>query len=204
MVFERKGVKVAIVVNSGKKSYYSVLVSILFTFEYLIIYPNFNPEIFTQFSLPYKERIFFSISKHRTKVYFQNLGKDSPSSKLLYAKDIPVYKEWVERYYSDIKIMPAISDQDMNAMLAEESRVSIFTRLNDYAVKCIRETEKNVYIPLVRIVFVSFFLLFSNSMINFNFPFFSPSFFCSCIQPSSIRIARSMNFTRMQESTTNN
>lgn len=54
------------------------------------------------------------------------IGKDSPSSKLLYAKDIPVYKEWVDRYYSDIKIMPAISDQDMNAMLAEESRVIIY------------------------------------------------------------------------------
>jgi len=53
-------------------------------------------------------------------------GKDSPSSKLLYAKDIPVYKEWVERYYSDIKVMPAISDQDMNAMLAEESRVFVY------------------------------------------------------------------------------
>lgn len=52
-------------------------------------------------------------------------GKDSPSSKLLYAKDIPCYKDWVERYYSDIKMMPAISDQDMNAMLAEDSRVSI-------------------------------------------------------------------------------
>ncbi|XP_014213127.1 plexin-A4 [Copidosoma floridanum] len=58
-----------------------------------------------------------STSDHR-------LGKDSPSSKLLYAKDIPVYKEWVERYYSDIKLMQPISDQDMNAMLAEESRVS--------------------------------------------------------------------------------
>lgn len=57
--------------------------------------------------------------------YFCSLGKDSPSSKLLYAKDIPIYKEWVERYYGDIKMMPAISDQDMNAMLAEESRVSI-------------------------------------------------------------------------------
>lgn len=57
-----------------------------------------------------------STSEHR-------LGKDSPSSKLLYAKDIPVYKEWVERYYRDIKIMPAISDQDMNSMLAEESRL---------------------------------------------------------------------------------
>lgn len=54
---------------------------------------------------------------------FIQTGKDSPSSKLLYAKDIPVYKEWVERYYADIKIMQPISDQDMNAMLAEESRV---------------------------------------------------------------------------------
>ncbi len=26
------------------------------------------------------------------------LGKDSPSNKLLYAKDIPNYKNWVERY----------------------------------------------------------------------------------------------------------
>ncbi|XP_059489451.1 plexin-A2 isoform X1 [Neocloeon triangulifer] len=57
-----------------------------------------------------------STSEHR-------LGKDSPSSKLLYAKDIPQYKEWVDRYYKDIHSMCAISDQDMNAMLAEESRL---------------------------------------------------------------------------------
>lgn len=65
------------------------------------------------------------------------LGKDSPSSKLLYAKDIPCYKEWVERYYSDIKQMPAISDQDMNAMLAEDSRVSIHLVLCNFGFfKC--------------------------------------------------------------------
>ncbi|XP_076447874.1 plexin-A2-like isoform X2 [Babylonia areolata] len=57
-----------------------------------------------------------SQSEHR-------LGKDSPSSKLLYAKDIPKYKQWVERYYQDIKMIPAISDQDMTAMLTEESRI---------------------------------------------------------------------------------
>ncbi|KAK7493969.1 hypothetical protein BaRGS_00014851 [Batillaria attramentaria] len=57
-----------------------------------------------------------SQSEHR-------LGKDSPSSKLLYAKDIPKYKQWVERYYQDIKMMPAISDQDMTAMLTDESRI---------------------------------------------------------------------------------
>merc|ERR1711997_1412086 len=51
------------------------------------------------------------------------LNKESPSHKLLYAKDIPVYKDWVDRYYADIKAMPVISDQDMNAMLAEESRL---------------------------------------------------------------------------------
>uniref|UniRef100_A0A8C1NE36 Plexin A4 n=1 Tax=Cyprinus carpio TaxID=7962 RepID=A0A8C1NE36_CYPCA len=57
-----------------------------------------------------------STSEHR-------LGKDSPSNKLLYAKDIPSYKSWVERYYSDISKMPVISDQDMNAYLAEQSRM---------------------------------------------------------------------------------
>ncbi|CAL8330594.1 unnamed protein product [Boreogadus saida] len=59
-----------------------------------------------------------STSEHR-------LGKDSPSNKLLYAKDIPSYKSWVERYYSDIGKMPAISDQDMNAYLAEQSRMHL-------------------------------------------------------------------------------
>uniref|UniRef100_A0A5F8GX70 Plexin-A1 n=1 Tax=Monodelphis domestica TaxID=13616 RepID=A0A5F8GX70_MONDO len=53
------------------------------------------------------------------------LGKDSPSNKLLYAKDIPNYKSWVERYYSDIAKMPAISDQDMSAYLAEQSRLHL-------------------------------------------------------------------------------
>ncbi|XP_028924988.2 plexin-A2 isoform X2 [Ornithorhynchus anatinus] len=57
-----------------------------------------------------------STSEHR-------LGKDSPSNKLLYAKDIPSYKAWVERYYADIAKLPAISDQDMNAYLAEQSRL---------------------------------------------------------------------------------
>ncbi|XP_029428513.1 plexin-A2 isoform X1 [Rhinatrema bivittatum] len=57
-----------------------------------------------------------STSEHR-------LGKDSPSNKLLYAKDIPSYKNWVERYYADIAKLPAISDQDMNAYLAEQSRM---------------------------------------------------------------------------------
>ncbi|KAJ3586170.1 hypothetical protein NHX12_012571 [Muraenolepis orangiensis] len=60
------------------------------------------------------------------------LGKDSPSNKLLYAKDIPNYKSWVERFYYDISRMPAISDQDMSAYLAEQSRLHLsqFNRMS--------------------------------------------------------------------------
>ncbi|KRZ39430.1 Plexin-A4, partial [Trichinella pseudospiralis] len=50
------------------------------------------------------------------------LTKDSPSSKLLFARDIYSYREWVERYYMDVRDLPVISDQDMNAFLVEESR----------------------------------------------------------------------------------
>ena len=38
----------------------------------------------------------FNISSFFTMIFS---GKDSPSSKLLYAKDIPIYKDWVTRYY---------------------------------------------------------------------------------------------------------
>uniref|UniRef100_A0A4W3GRU9 Plexin D1 n=1 Tax=Callorhinchus milii TaxID=7868 RepID=A0A4W3GRU9_CALMI len=50
------------------------------------------------------------------------LGKDSPTNKLLYAKEIPEYKKVVQRYYSDIQKMVTLSEQEMNAHLAEESR----------------------------------------------------------------------------------
>uniref|UniRef100_H2YK52 Plexin cytoplasmic RasGAP domain-containing protein n=1 Tax=Ciona savignyi TaxID=51511 RepID=H2YK52_CIOSA len=49
------------------------------------------------------------------------LGKESPSNKLLYAKDIPAYKQWVERYYADISNMQQLNHKDLMAFLAEES-----------------------------------------------------------------------------------
>ncbi|XP_047663373.1 plexin-B1 isoform X2 [Tachysurus fulvidraco] len=49
------------------------------------------------------------------------LGRDSPINKLLYARDIPRYKQMVERYYADIKHISS-SDQEMNSVLAELSR----------------------------------------------------------------------------------
>ncbi|KAM9444937.1 plexin-B1 [Clarias gariepinus] len=50
------------------------------------------------------------------------LGRDSPINKLLYARDIPRYKQMVERYYADIKHNITASDQEMNSVLAELSR----------------------------------------------------------------------------------
>lgn len=50
------------------------------------------------------------------------LSRDSPSNKLLYAKEISTYKKMVEDYYKGIRQMVPVSDQDMNTHLAEISR----------------------------------------------------------------------------------
>ncbi|XP_078062287.1 plexin A3-like, partial [Mustelus asterias] len=91
-----------------------------------------------------------STSEHR-------LGKDSPSNKLLYAKDIPNYKTWVERYYRDISKMTAISDQDMDAYLAEQSRLhanefntlsalnELYFYINKYRDEILTALERDAY-----------------------------------------------------------
>lgn len=53
-----------------------------------------------------------------------SLLQDSPTNKLLYAKEIPEYKKRVQCYYRQIQEMAPLSEQEMNAHLAEESRVS--------------------------------------------------------------------------------
>ncbi|XP_068780209.1 plexin-A3 [Struthio camelus] len=53
----------------------------------------------------------------------QRLGKDSPSTKLLYAKDLPAYRAWVERYYRAVGRLAPISEGEMDAFLAEQSRL---------------------------------------------------------------------------------
>ncbi|XP_070193235.1 plexin-B-like [Littorina saxatilis] len=57
-----------------------------------------------------------STSEHR-------LGKDSPSNKLLFAKDIVHYRKLVEKYFSEIRDTPPISDQDISTYLADVSRM---------------------------------------------------------------------------------
>ena len=49
------------------------------------------------------------------------LGKDSPSNKLLFAKDMPHYKSMVRTFYQGIREMPSVTDQDMAAYLHQIS-----------------------------------------------------------------------------------
>uniref|UniRef100_A0A1B6KM61 Plexin cytoplasmic RasGAP domain-containing protein n=1 Tax=Graphocephala atropunctata TaxID=36148 RepID=A0A1B6KM61_9HEMI len=45
------------------------------------------------------------------------LGKDSPSNKLLFAKDIPHYREIVSRFYMDVALLPQITDQELSTAM---------------------------------------------------------------------------------------
>jgi len=51
------------------------------------------------------------------------LGKDSPSSKLLFAKDIPLYRGLVVQYYKNIQQLPQVTDQELNYYLQQLSVV---------------------------------------------------------------------------------
>ncbi|XP_044257639.1 plexin-B isoform X2 [Tribolium madens] len=49
------------------------------------------------------------------------LGKDSPSNKLLFAKDIPRYREMVSQFYHDVATLPVITDQEMGSAMQQLS-----------------------------------------------------------------------------------
>ncbi|KAJ7389562.1 hypothetical protein OS493_030610 [Desmophyllum pertusum] len=51
----------------------------------------------------------------------QVLGKDSPSNKLLYAREIPGYRQEVEKFYSDIQASPAPTPQELSKFFADLS-----------------------------------------------------------------------------------
>ncbi|KAM5221781.1 LOW QUALITY PROTEIN: plexin-B3 [Ctenodactylus gundi] len=55
-----------------------------------------------------------TVSEHK-------VGRDSPVNKLLYAREIPRYKQMVEKYYMDIRQNTPASYQEMNSALAELS-----------------------------------------------------------------------------------
>ncbi|XP_066473984.1 plexin-B3 isoform X2 [Tiliqua scincoides] len=51
------------------------------------------------------------------------VGRDSPVNKLLYAREIPHYKQMVEKYYADIRQTVPASYQEMNSALTELSGI---------------------------------------------------------------------------------
>ncbi|KAK5873239.1 hypothetical protein PBY51_018300 [Eleginops maclovinus] len=58
------------------------------------------------------------------------VGRDSPVNKLLYAREIPRYKQLVERYYSDIHSAASGCYQEMNSTLTELSGQSFASEMN--------------------------------------------------------------------------
>lgn len=53
------------------------------------------------------------------------LGKDSPSNKLLFARDIPSYRRMVCKFYQDISNLPPVTDQEMGTAMQALSSVSL-------------------------------------------------------------------------------
>lgn len=49
------------------------------------------------------------------------LGKDSPSNKLLYAREIPGYRQEVEKFYADLQAAPAPSPQELSNFFTDLS-----------------------------------------------------------------------------------
>lgn len=49
------------------------------------------------------------------------LGKDSPSNKLLFAKDIPQYRDMVDKFYQDVSKLPLITDQELSTSMQQLS-----------------------------------------------------------------------------------
>ncbi|XP_064898829.1 plexin-C1 isoform X2 [Columba livia] len=51
----------------------------------------------------------------------QTLGKEAPTNKLLYAKDIPLYKKEVKAYYKAIRDLPPLTTLEVEEFLTQES-----------------------------------------------------------------------------------
>lgn len=56
--------------------------------------------------------------------------QEAPTNKLLYAKDIPTYKEEVKSYYKAIRDLPPLSSLEMEEFLTQESKVLLLKSRN--------------------------------------------------------------------------
>jgi len=64
--------------------------------------------------------------------------KEAPTNKLLYAKDIPLYKKEVKAYYKAIRDLPPLTTSEVEEFLTQESKVRL--RSGSF-VCCFRKRE---------------------------------------------------------------
>ncbi|KAH9380916.1 hypothetical protein HPB48_008423 [Haemaphysalis longicornis] len=75
------------------------------------------------------------------------LGKDSPSNKLLFARDIPSYRRMVCKFYQDVAALPPISDQEMGAAMhslsaAHAGEVDVLNALKELYIYVTKYSEQ--------------------------------------------------------------
>lgn len=54
----------------------------------------------------------------------------APTNKLLYAKDIPMFKQEVKAYYKHVRDQPPVTSSEFKAFLLQESKVT-FVSIQD-------------------------------------------------------------------------
>ncbi|XP_075553177.1 plexin-B-like [Dermacentor variabilis] len=75
------------------------------------------------------------------------LGKDSPSNKLLFARDIPSYRRLVCKFYQDVAALPPVSDQDMRSAMhalsvAHAGEVDVLNALKELYIYVTKYSEQ--------------------------------------------------------------
>ncbi|XP_041860181.1 plexin-B1 [Melanotaenia boesemani] len=93
------------------------------------------------------------------------VGRDSPVNKLLYAREIPRYKQLVERYYSDIHSAASGCYQEMNSTLTELSGSfasginnlvalhELYKYINKYYDQIIMSLEEDMYCQKMQLAY---------------------------------------------------
>ncbi|CAN7983633.1 unnamed protein product, partial [Ixodes pacificus] len=75
------------------------------------------------------------------------LGKDSPSNKLLFARDIPSYRRMVCKFYQDISNLAPVTDQEMGAAMqslssAHAGEVDVLNALKELYIYVTKYSEQ--------------------------------------------------------------
>jgi len=103
----------------------------------------------------------------------QKLGKDSPSCKLLYAKDIPKYKSWVERYvFIFVNINFIQHKQTRSVALFPGQRQWAGTRLVENTHQPLSPLSLLLWDCLPLISFIHFYTLNIESLLTTSFQVF--------------------------------